>query len=199
MTPNTETAYLLTQRIVEDLIPKYIESLRAIDLDSNFYDTYNNYFIDNIEIYLTMHFRIYDNKFECTFYKKTDRKIEIPIDDQRWAEITAQRERERFMLGGRLYNRFQNERGLLPRIETTREQVGEIKKTFRDKQSAINFISKQIDIDSLITIGLNLLQALEQLENVNSKHIGAIKKILGLSSNVDLINIQSRKILLEKS
>lgn len=67
----------------------------------------------------------------------------------------------------------------------------------KNKKSAILQISENIDIRYAIQIGMIAITEIENYENVDNFGIGSIKKILDISPDVDLTNLETRKILTE--
>jgi len=197
MTTNTDTAYLLTQRIINDLIPKYIEYCRVVDLDMNHYE--GHVYTDSsngVQTQIVIKVIIENiNDFKCEFSKTVIRHFQVPVNATRMAEIMRERERQAFLIGGGTHA-YLGFNAINP-VEHRQEVLEEIDKTFKKKSEAINFISGIVEINHLIDYGLNLLMSLETLNKTENKHIGAIKKILGLNPDADLTSLQTRKILLE--
>lgn len=62
----------------------------------------------------------------------------------------------------------------------------------------IKKIINHVDISYLTKIAANSMKEIEQYENEDNMSIGTIKKILGIHPNIDLQNLDTRKVLTEK-
>ncbi len=68
---------------------------------------------------------------------------------------------------------------------------------FIKKETAIREISKNVDVAFLIKLGISAMKEIESHEKPENMSIGAIKKILNISPDIDLSNLETRNILLE--
>lgn len=70
--------------------------------------------------------------------------------------------------------------------------------SFNKIENAISTIIKHLTITDLNRIDLAALCEIESHDNPDNMSIGTIKEILGISSNVDLLNLETRRVLLER-
>ena len=68
---------------------------------------------------------------------------------------------------------------------------------FQNKKLAIKEICENVDISCLIRIGMCAIKEIEYHESPECCSVGSVKKILGLNQNIDLANLETRKILTE--
>ena len=70
---------------------------------------------------------------------------------------------------------------------------------FENKNTVIKELCDILEIDFIIRLGTLAMLELNQQEDPSCFGVGTIKKILGLSPDVDLRNLETRKVLLEFS
>lgn len=70
---------------------------------------------------------------------------------------------------------------------------------FNNKNTAINELCKILDNSYVLKLGMCALQEIENHELPGNCSVGDIKKILGFNPNIDLNNLETRKVLLEKT
>lgn len=68
---------------------------------------------------------------------------------------------------------------------------------FNKKETAIKEICKNVDVRYITLCGMAAISEIEIHDDIDKMSIGAIKKILGINMNVDLENLETRKVLLE--
>jgi|ERR1035437_7056080 DNA-directed RNA polymerase subunit K/omega len=81
---------------------------------------------------------------------------------------------------------------------TERQQPEIIEFIFKNTKTAIREISKLVNVAYLTKIGISAMNEIENFENPENLLIGSIKKILDINPNIDLLNLNTRKVLLEK-
>lgn len=94
-------------------------------------------------------------------------------------------------------------RGRFPfrRLEEEIEEenrVENINFSFNKIESAIPTIIKHLDVRDLNRMGLAAMLEIDTHENPKNLSIGTIKTILGIHTDVDLLNLETRRVLLER-
>jgi hypothetical protein len=69
---------------------------------------------------------------------------------------------------------------------------------FKNKQTAVREICKHTDITYLTKIGMSAIKEIKSHENPDNMSIGSIKQILDIKPGVDLNNLETRRVLIEK-
>ncbi len=68
-----------------------------------------------------------------------------------------------------------------------------------NKSQAIQEVCKVVDIYYLTYIGMCAINEIRYLENRDNLHIGSIKEILDIDIHIDIINLNTRRLLIEKT
>ncbi len=87
-------------------------------------------------------------------------------------------------------------RGRLPNDDENRPEI--ITFSFNKIDSAVSTIVKHLDVRDLNRIGLAAMAEISSHDNPNNMSVGTIKAILGIHADVDLLNLETRRVLLER-
>lgn len=72
-----------------------------------------------------------------------------------------------------------------------------VEKKFFKKEEAIKTISKDINLSFLIKIGMCAKREIDAYEDRENALIGSLKEVLGFNPDVDILNLETRRILTE--
>ena len=69
---------------------------------------------------------------------------------------------------------------------------------FNNKDLAIKKLCDNMNLQSIIQLGHSAKKELERINSADGMHIGTIRNILDIPKNLDITNLETRKVLLEK-
>ncbi len=162
---------LILEKLFNEFIPKLIGYYRLLSPEK---DQWNpNFFL------LKENIRLNTDGYEIYFYVAINK-------DGFFERCTVSKIRVRASLGHIMLEHLQ-------RVEPETLDFN-----FDNKNTAINELCRILNNSYVLKLGMCALQEIENHEVPENCSVGAIKKILGLSPNMDLNNIETRKVLLEK-
>jgi len=173
---------LILEKLFNDIIPKLISSEKIFNPDRNdwsFFKT-NNDEGDNIITNFSISIFL-DNlgNFES---------CSINIHQQR--RIRHNNNRRLAMIAGLPQFYEENNDNELELINSNEE--------FNNKDLAIKKISEFMNLKSVIYLGQSAKKELDVIDSVDGMHLGTIRSILNIPENLDITNLETRKVLLEK-
>lgn len=77
-------------------------------------------------------------------------------------------------------------------------RIERINLSFNKIESAITAIIKHLDVKDITRIALCAMSEVHSHENPENMSVGTIKKILDIHTDVDLLNLETRRVLLER-
>jgi len=172
---------LILEKLFNDIVPKIISSEKIFNPDRNdwmFFKT-NNDEGDNIITNFSISIFL-DNigNFEL---------CEINIHQQR--RIRHNNRRLAMLAGLPQFYEENNDNEL--ELTNSNEE-------FKNKNSAIKKLCDIMSLRATIDLGHSAMKELDRINSVDGMHIGTIRSILNIPQSLDITNLETRKVLLEK-
>lgn len=172
---------LILEKLFNDIIPKIISSEKIFNPDRNdwsFFKT-NNDEGDNVITNFSISIFL-DNlgNFEsCSINIHQQRRIRQNI--------------RRLAMLGELPQFYEENNNNELELTNSNEE-------FNNKDLAIKKICELMNLKSVIHLGQSEKKQLDIINSVDGMHLGTIRNILNIPENLDITNLETRKVLLEK-
>jgi len=178
---NEDIKILILEKLFNDTIPKIIISDRIFNPDKNDWSFFRNDEDEGKNIITALAFSVsLDNSGNfksCNIIKH--QHVRMRHNNRRLA----------LLAGAMLLNNDAEPLGV--ELENSSEE-------FKDKNLAIKKLCKNMGLKFIMVLGQSATKELERINSADGMHVGTIKNILNLSENLDITNLETRKVLLEK-
>jgi hypothetical protein len=165
---------LVLLKLLDEFVPKIVNCYSILSEEQDSYTWSPNFFLieENqrmIDSDITINIHITLNKFNC-FEKINFRKTKYQ-HNHHFRRIAA------------------------AAADIAPPEITEFELT--NKEKSIKEICKHVDLKYLIKIGICAMNEISNHENPANFSIGSLKKILNIKSDIDITNLETRKLLLE--
>lgn len=177
-----EIKILILEKIFNDTIPKIIISNKIFKPDNNNWTFFKNDEEEGLNVITDFWISIFLDDFgnieSCNINITQQRRIRQNI--------------QRFIMLAEIPNVVNNigDEGL--ELIISNEE-------FKNKNLAIKKLCENMNLKSVINLGQTVTKQLELINSIDGMHVGTIKHILNIPENLDITNLETRKVLLEKS
>jgi hypothetical protein len=176
---------LILEKLFNVFVPKLFNYYSILDSKKNEYSWGPNFNLlaepHRINYLNTIHFTILGNKTLEIFkihFSKINNQQRVYNQNRRMADLYVRHVYDQPVVGNVIEENIQLE--------------------FENKQIAIKEICKHVDLNYLIKVGMCAINEIKNHDSNDCMSIGAIKTILDINPEVNLYNLETRKILIEK-
>lgn len=190
-----EVKILILEKLFSDTIPKLISLTNFLNYNRNnwYFNAKERLENGSFEQYFDFNFTIdEENNFSnCTvrivvkpmnLIRKARESGFSSMGDTEFAQLIAEAEER-------------NAQALIAKLT----ELKDIEINFTDKNLAIKTICEHLNLKTIMNLGLKATKDIDFLEDENNLSVGTLRKILGISKETDINNLETRKLLIEFS